>query len=349
MRSSQFPIIEQVRFDVFGKSLLILSEGFEARSLSFIAQCSSIKFDKILVCKYYPHKKSMQDELLDIIFKTQPSAIVSEFEYNRYEPFSFESSLISELENVNSYTDVVIDISVMSKYMIMQIICALINFTGKLKIVYTEPASYAPSEEEFMSLRATQQLATTLPSYGVHDIVRTPLLTSLVMQKSPTLLVAFLSFNEQLIRALLSECSPTHLYLINGIPAAGWREKAMLEIHAKIIDEFKWDNKFNPDGTLQRRTSSLFYFETFDLLADIYKKHCVKNRIVLAPTGSKMQALACALFKLCCSDVHIEYPTPESYYVEGYSSSQIKKIYQVSFSNLGEFIRDISEGYGLNG
>jgi hypothetical protein len=59
--------------------------------------------------------------------------------------------------------------------------------------------------------------------------------------------------------------------------------------------------------------------------------------------------LGCALIKLCCHDIHIEYPIPESYYIDGYSSSEIRQIHQVVFNNIPEIITKISSEYKLNG
>ncbi len=62
-----------------------------------------------------------------------------------------------------------------------------------------------------------------------------------------------------------------------------------------------------------------------------------------------MQAVACALIKNCCEDIHIEYPTPESFYIEGYSSSKIKQIHQLIFDKYATNIQNISNMYSLNG
>ena len=62
-----------------------------------------------------------------------------------------------------------------------------------------------------------------------------------------------------------------------------------------------------------------------------------------------MQAVACALMKNCCEDIHIEYPTPESYYVDGYSSSDIKQIHQLVFDEYKIDIQNIATAYGLHG
>ena len=190
--------------------------------------------------------------------------------------------------------------------------------------------------------------ALELPSFGVHDVIRTPLLSSIVMQRTPSVLIAFLSFNEQLIRALLSNLNPHHLLLINGIPPQlRWREKAMKEIHQNIINEYKNDNPMKGEKLI-RRTSTLHFHETFALLSSIYKEYCYTNRIIIAPTGSKMQSVGCALLKICCPDIHIEYPTPESYFIKGYSSIDIKGVYELKFPSFKELIKELIEMYSLN-
>lgn len=331
------------------KRLLIISEGFEERSISFLSSFSTVEFSKALICRYFPKKIAKYDELLTLLSCRTPE--IKELSFNRYNPFEFEVLLQEELAELASFDEIVIDLSVMSKYMIMQIICSLAYYSGNIKIIYTEPVSYAPSQKEYEHdiKDKGQEFATVLPSYGVYDIVRTPLLTSLVMQKSPSLLISFLSFNEQLIRALLSEFNPTRLYLINGVPPLlSWREKAMQDIHLNIIKEYQMDNQIDDTGKLVRRVSTLQYEETFNLISDVYRNNCVSSRIVLAPTGSKMQAVACALLKLCCLDIHIEYPTPESYYIEGYSSSEIKEIHLLEFSNFSTFISALADSAELN-
>jgi hypothetical protein len=331
------------------KRLCILSEGFENRSLSFIFSCNKESFEKIIICKYLPHKKSKYNELNTFLEKNYNYITKKEYYFDRYNPFVFEMDIQKEFENSYTYEEIIIDISVMSKYMIMQIICCLYGYKGIIRIIYTEPKAYAPTEEEFRTYNMDQSNAATLPSYGVHDVIRTPLLISTIMQKSPILLVSFLSFNEQLIRALLSECNPTHLYLINGVPPyLGWREKALVDIHENIICDYSIDNPKDDKGLLIRKSSTLNYQETIALLAEIYREHCIKNKIILAPTGSKMQTIGCALMKLCCPDIHIEYPIPESYYIDGYSSSDIRQIHEVIIKNIMELVEDISNYYKLN-
>jgi hypothetical protein len=350
MEKSNLPTVGLLNIsEKYLKRLLIISEGFEQRSLSFLENSAAIYFDKIVLCRYLPKKESKYEETMKIISKFHKNIQLEEIFFDRYNPFDFENNINSGFRNINIYNEIILDISVMSKYMIMQLIYSLSCYSGILRVVYTEPENYAPTQEQYKSLNEIQINATILPSFGVHNVVRTPLLTSIVMQKSPVLLVAFLSFNEQLIRALLSECNPMHLFLINGVPPnLKWREEAMRDIHKYIIKEYSKDNPLD-NGRLIRRTSTFDYRETFELLAKIYRDYGIDNRIVLAPTGSKLQALGCVLIKICCPDIHIEYPIPESYYIEGYSSSNIRKIHQIVFHNLPKLLAGISVEYQLNG
>jgi hypothetical protein len=344
------PIVENVDKNYFGnKRLLILSEGFESRSISFISTSNSF-FDNIVICKYFPKKESKYDELNYIISNSYKNSKVQEIIYNRYEPFAFENELQELFKDISIFSDIVIDISTMSKYLIMQIVIILSNYSGNIKIIYSEPVLHAPLKEEYEKTKTLQTNATILPSSGVHNVIRTPLLASTVMQKSPILLIAFFSFNEELIKALLSEFSPMHLYLINSVSSNNtWKKDALLQIHEKIRKDYLKDNLLDRNGELERKVSTVDYRETFELIATIYREHCINNRIILSPTGTKMQALGCALIKLCCPDIHIEYPIPESFYVKGYSSSEVRKINQVVFHGLPNMIKKISDNYQLNG
>lgn len=332
------------------KTLLICAEGFEDRGLSFVQSISSRKFSQVFVLTYQPTKKSRLPELMEAC-KARSDASPRVLEYDRFHPAVFEDRFRGEIEGViGKAEEVVVDISVMSKLMILIILAVLRNYRGKLRVIYSEPVDYAPTKEQYEHHQKSLRLAANLPCYGVHDVVRTPILTSVVMQRSPAIIVAFTSFNEQLIRALLSNFNPTHLFLVNGVPPTlSWRERATQEIHADILNDYRADNPVDVEGHLERRSSTLLYGETFSVLRDIYRQYCVTNRIVLAPTGSKMQALGCGLFKLCCPDVHIEYPTPESYLIEGYSSHEIRCVHHVVFPIFSNFIEMLARESNLNG
>ena len=63
----------------------------------------------------------------------------------------------------------------------------------------------------------------------------------------------------------------------------------------------------------------------------------------------KMHAISFAIMKILCPDIHIEYPTPESYLFEGYSCDEIKAIYELEFRNFEKCLSELYEQYKLGG
>lgn len=348
-----FPQIKPVEFERFNigqNSLFVCCEGFEERSLSFVSKLDSkVFFSKSLVITYLPEKKSRLQQLLPLVEKhTKLSPQIVPF--HRFEPQDFENDLLSNKEAIlDGIDEIIIDISVMSKLMIIILILWLSTFQIRIRIIYSEPMEYAPSIEQFEKLKHDSINQGWLPSLGVHDVVRTVLTSSIVMQSAPSIVIAFASFNEQLLRALLSVVNPSHFFLINGVPThLHWREEATQFINSSILKEYPIENVLK-NGKLTNRASTLYYEETFAFLSKLYTTYCYSYRFIIAPTGSKLQALACGLFKICCPDVHIEYPTPESFYFSGYSSPVIRETHEIVFENLSDILRVASSEYKLNG
>ncbi len=62
-----------------------------------------------------------------------------------------------------------------------------------------------------------------------------------------------------------------------------------------------------------------------------------------------MQAVATGLVKACCPDIHIEYPTPESFLVDGYSTFEIHKVHRIVINDYKSTVDAIANYYKLNG
>jgi hypothetical protein len=325
------------------KRVLICAEGFEDRSLAFISSLPGRHyFSKGYIIKNLPIRRSRLDELLrEVKVRTSLDPIVVEFP--RFDPVPFEYEwAVRGVDILVNAEEIVIDISVMSKLLICMLLQALKSFEGRVVIIYAEPVSYAPSQEEYEQNKDCWSVSTCSPTLGVHDIIRVPSLSSVVSQRRPTCLVAFTSFNEQLCNALLASLSPNSFCLINGVPPRfNWRARAMQHIHRRIIIEFSSDNPLDSDGDLMMRTSTLDYRETLECLIGLYKKHSTSSRVVIAPTGSKMQAVACGIMKVLCHDIHIEYPTPESFNITSFSSHNLTAIHQIDIGKPIQFFGDL--------
>ena len=331
-------------------NLLLISDGFEERSLHWVTNLPSGNlFDKVILFKSFPERESKLEELICELKKRTNDLEMSIFDRDNIEVS--EKKIRGYVEKVcENYSDIYIDISVMSRMLIMILVYLLGSFNINLHIVYSEPYDYAPNEKDFEEHFENQKVASISPTIGVKNVVRTPMLSSSIMQEAPSLLVGFTSFNEQLMRALLSSLSPSQLMLINSIPPhLKWRASATFRVHEDIINEYSIDNIIDEDRLLNRRASTLDYIETFNHLSNIYREFCYSRRIIVSPTGSKMQALACTLFKICCKDVHIEYSCPESYYIKNFSSSKIRAVHSVSFCDFKTYMHQVSDSYHLNG
>lgn len=328
--------------------ILITCEGFEDRSLSYLNNLNKRNsFSKIYIIHNLPERKNRLEELKTLAkFFSKYDPVVVDFP--RFDPVPFEHAwhtkgphLLKEVE------EVIIDISVMSKLLICMLTQAFKEFPGKIRFIYCEPEDYSPSVVEYENHKSSWRAFSEAPSLGIFDILRVPSLSSSISQRRPILLTAFTSFNEQLVQALLTSVNPTKFLLINGIPPRfPWRELATQEIHSKILLEYAQDNQMNQDGLLIRRVSTLDYRDTINCLSKIYQDFSSEFRIVLAPTGSKLQALACGFVKSICPDIHFEYPTPESFNVTNYSSKNTHAIHELSLS-VPEFLSDIRKIYKI--
>lgn len=324
-----------------GSRLFIGAYGFEDRSLGWPSR--QPKRDRVLedavVFKYkHPKGNNKVQELRDELGKLgvkKTRDIVCDVRY----PYPIEDLLEAEFQEL-TYDEIVLDITAMTKLLILACLCKLRAFKGTLRLVYSEARIYSPSKHEFeAAVKKGMAVLTKFPSRGAESIVRLRCLSSIRMQGQPVILVAFTSFNEQLVRHMLGTMSPHRLMFINGRPPrteSAWREHATQKIHERLIDEFAADNpKFK--GLLERVASTLDYRETIDRINSVYDTHGNFERIICAATGSKMQTVGLFFSKTNHPDVHVEYPTPDSYFVKGFSED-IRKVHEVTFTRFSEFI-----------
>jgi hypothetical protein len=86
--------------------------------------------------------------------------------------------------------------------------------------------------------------------------------------------------------------------------------------------------------------STLEYCETLATVLELYWSLSDRYRILLAPAGSKMQAVGCYLAKALHPDIHVEYPSPEGF-KKRYSTG-IGSRWMIDFGGFAERINAIS-------
>jgi len=236
--------------------------------------------------------------------------------------------------------EVILDISAMTKFLSLVCLCALADFAGSVRIVYSEAEDYVPTQPEYEESKTDMSLQAKFPSRGVQLIARARCLSSIRMQGQPVTLVAFTSFNEQLVRHMLGTISPHRLAFINGRPPREdyeWREQATQEIHQPLIEQHPSDNALDKNRRLTRVASTLDYRETIARLEEIYSAFGSHERMIVAATGSKMQTVGLFFTKVLHPDIHVEYPTPDSYFVKGMSTG-IRKVHELVIPRFSEFL-----------
>lgn len=269
--------------------------------------------------------------------------------YDRFEPGDFESRLTSVL-NQSNVSSVVIDISTMSKLLIILALSVCIKLDLKVRIIYCEAESYGPSIDEFQCAKTGNLIhQPSLQIFsGIHGVVRVDSLASVAMQGQPTAAIVFMSFNDSLTQVLLNTVYPSRLFLINGTPPVHtWREEATAWIHDQVRREWEGDNPLSiPTADLPalpiRASSTLDYRTTVSLLIGLYWELSASYRILLAPSGSKMQAVGSFIVKALHPDIHIEYPSPAGFFKK--YSEKIGTRWLLNFGKLRELLSKISEG-----
>lgn len=304
--------------------------GFEDRALAIAKIAANSHFVKIAVgIKYVNSKGNNKEAEAEELF-TQASKSLTQIKYSSKKGHEFEYAVRNLCNStLKDFSEVIVDISAMSKFLILVVIVVLLQENKRVRIVFASAKEYAPTQQEYSNVvskigagRLTAFAGQ--PSSGISSILRSVCLSSTRMQGQPVCAVAFTSFNEELIRHSVGTLNPHRLILINGIPPNPdflWRALATQKIHQKLIDEYSDENQISSKSELlERSVSTLDYRETINKLLDIRKDFGTYERIIYFATGSKMQTVALALLKTAFSDVHIEYPTPDSYFFEEYST-----------------------------
>ncbi len=332
--------------------LFVAAGGFEERACKFseILEFSSSTNNIAVLLNYLPYKPENRFEEIMSLLNKKGCKVVP-VEYNLHLPFDFDICFKDILINSQAKA-VCLDISGMSRLAIMIILDVVRELNLPLRIVYAEACEYAPSQAQFETAKSKeeQHLPTSFIHTGVYDVLHVSRLSSIRMQNQATLLIAFDSFNEALCQALVNVIKPSRFILINGRPPRGelkWREEATAYVHQFLRREWTIEDDNNPIKV----TSTLYYNETYELLTSLYWKFSGTHRIILAPTGSKMQTIGSYLLRSIHDDIHIEYPTVQGFFADKYSTG-VREMWQLDFGKIGDFVdglrqKEIKEHLGL--
>jgi hypothetical protein len=332
--------------------LFVAAGGFEERACKFsqILILPKSTNNTAVLLNYLPYKPENKfEEIMSLLNKKGCKVVPAE--YNLHSPFDFDICFKDILINSQAKA-ICLDISGMSRLAIMIILDVVRELNMPLRIVFAEAREYAPSQTQFEAakLNEEQHLPTSFIHTGVYDVLHVSRLSSIRMQNQATLLIAFDSFNEALCQSLVNVINPSRFILINGRPPREelmWREKATAYVHKFLRKEWSIEDDNEPIKT----TSTLDYNETYELLTSLYWKFSGTHRIILAPTGSKMQTIGSYLLRSIHDDVHIEYPAVQGFFANKYSMG-VRELWQLDFGKIGDFVdslrqKEIKDHLGL--
>lgn len=315
-------------------SAVIAAAGFEDRSLALPSIAFADEHTSLCVVRYKDWDASNREaELLQTYECSGVTATnITKIEYDRRSPDVFADSLADWLK-LQAKEKLVVDISAMSRLCILMCLEIARTLDYPTELFYAEPKMYGPSQEEYEQARSEGMPRPSIQIYsGVDDVVRSKRLSSVALQGEPSIAIMFMSMNDLLTQALLNQLYPSRLFLINGRPPVHqWREEATAWIHNPLLREWPVEDnpcELNERGVLMpsRVTSTFDYRETADLLLSLYWRWSSRYRIILAPTGSKLQTLGAFFVRAAHDDIHVEYPTPKGFlpsYTTGIGSSHL--------------------------
>jgi hypothetical protein len=309
---------------------LVLCAGFEDRVTTALnkALAGDVPF-KVILIEYLPFiSQNCSSTIKDKCTRAGVSCV--ELFYDRQNPAGFGKVLGEQIGGFSGR--IFIDVSGMSRLLIVQTLVALGNRPARFSncsIAYAQAEIYPPTKEEAEA--AVAKLSTD-PTYsvlflssGVFEVTIVPELSSVSIPLGQTRLIAFPSLDSYQLTALRAELQPSRFSFVDGIPPDpqnAWRPEIIRKINR--LDTIVHDTC---------RASTLDYRETLDCLLRLYAKHSERERLLISPTGSKMQTVAVGLFRAFMDDVQIVYPTPKEFRSPSNYTKGVGQLYSVALDD----------------
>ena len=318
-----WPPVERVDVDsIAAGDVVVLCGGFEERATRLLSELTSRRTmgAVVVMVNYLPEYKENRVEMIREM-AAAARIEVREYCYDRRRP---EGGGEAVAEMARGAGRVFVDISGMSRLLIVQIVVALVQAGLGITIVYGEADAYSPTEHEFLERMASEGEATPdFLSSGIFEVAAPPELGAVAMLGEAVRLVVFPSLEVVQMKNLLQEVQPTYVDVIYGVPPRrenAWRPEAARRANSGALRR--------QGGVTVHNVSTLDYREAIHAMLGIYGRRSMFDRILVAPTGSKMQAVAVGLLRSLLTDIQIVYPTPQDLKPSTYTDG-LRRLHQV--------------------
>lgn len=302
---------------------LVLCGGFEDRAIGALPSFSEATGDlAVILVRYRPEYPENRDQGI-LEWAKNYKRDVRDCIYDRQAPAGGGEAVVDLLGNAKH---VYVDVSGMSRLLIVQIVVALVQTGRCFTVIYTEAAEYFPTRTEFdreLTI-STKVRALDFLSSGIFEVAATPELGSVSMLGEATRLIVFPSMEEVQMRNLLQEIQPTYVDVVHGMrpdSSNHWRREAVERVNASALE--------GQTGVSGHEASTLDYRETLRVLLRVYEERSMFDRMLVAPTGSKMQAVAVGLVRAALKDLQVVYPTPQVLRA-GHYTRGVGRVHQIS-------------------
>ena len=289
------------------EAVLFVAAGFEQRSVAYLNNCASRGryYHRVIVVNYLPaNPRNRYEEAV-----RSAKAVGSQFDeriFDRFYPFESDGLNGESLTVLCEERRVVLDVSGMSKFLIVILVTRLIRAGLSPTIAYTEPSVYHPTETKWLDDTHSTKGGETDQVFlttGLFDITTVPDLTRAAMSGEPEVLVSSPNFEPRFIRALINELAPSGLVLIEGCPpdpANRWRRRAVKEMNAFAFE--------TADSVMSVSTASVE--ESRIALQEVFRQHKYTHRMIVVPAASKLSAVGMAIAISTEIECEVVYPTP---------------------------------------
>ena len=332
----EWPVLTPVEKLVMAEGdLVVVCAGFEDRAttvLDMMVRGGGRGFRAIVV-DYAPHYEENRRQAVTEICEAG-GATVEWVTYDRCAPAQMGETIEAAARGADK---IYLDVSAMSRMLIVQLVVAFAERENGLRgveVLYTEAGEYPPSEEEYRRGRDLGDIdAPSVDSYissGVWELAAVPELSAPTAQAEALRLIVFPSFNPAQLRLLLQELQPAFVHLVNGVPPRGenaWRPDAIDWCNAAAVRGLR--------GVARHRVSTLDYRGALRLILQWYAERSAFDRLVVAPTGSKMQSVGIGVARSVLSDIQVVYPTPQKFLEPKRHTIGAREVYRLGLSALG--------------
>jgi|ERR1017187_567247 hypothetical protein len=350
---------------------LILAAGREDRNLGFLELLSGVKnlpvpfFQGVSLLNYLPadaENHRTRRKILKALAKIGETP--KEYEFDSAHSADFPNTAGEIIEASRGACHVYLDISVMSKLLILYLLSALWTENLPFSVIYSEAKKYRPSLLEYKRSLKRGDFGQDVSMEFLFSGVFEPLIPQPFVGRSPLgrprALVAFLGFNKRQTIGAAAIVPYQLLIPIVGVPPNpewSWREEALVQINNQGLLASGQRISDIPSLTVgdtsrakvqnaeyRLHLSTFDYTETVNALLWISNAHRYTHFLTIAPFGSKMQAVGIFLFSRIHPETQIVYAVPRDLHPR--YSGGVKATYELEFPNPGrlqnELVRAVS-------